>query len=415
MTRFMLGLLAFALPGCGSIASEPGPDASIVAVPLSLRLGTGNQRTTSRLQWSQHTRSSLAAADVTLAVCSDHFPQGSAARAEIDGAIALYNAVVASGARIRVIDEPHRGVDELFSTPPTVNHIDYVDTLAEGYTAFPCHPDKTDVTCASWVMNTCRYRSGDKGGWSRGTGKVSNFVISINRNCYKHFSDALSTDHPHVSGVAHELGHGFGMEHSTSWPDADRDLISTMQGNLTVLSAYDVAFLRHHYPASATSSHILASPRIRLKAGENYKSCYASDVSGEQGAFPRELYRDGADWKDCATGATPRLMFALFNDGTEPVGDIRGSLTVGERTVVNWTAADMDGASQDSFIEPLALSDAHFANLATGIALPATLNIAAAADSLSTQSIQLTVTLRESQAACTNTKANECAGTIVAP
>ncbi len=412
MTRARIAFAACAVAACGSSTVLPTPDASTVTAPLSFQLNGDNQRTTSQLQWSQHTRSSLAAADVTLAVCGDHFPQGSAARVEIDGAIALYNAVVASGARIRVIDEPHRGVDELFSTPPTVNHIDYVDTLAEGYTAFPCHPDKTDVTCASWVMNTCRFRSGDKGGWSRGTGKVSNFVISINRNCYKHFFDSLSTDHPHVSGVAHELGHGFGMEHSTSWPDADRDLISTMQGNLTVLSAYDVAFLRHHYPASATSSHILASPRIRLKVGENYKSCYASDVSGEQGAFPRELYREGTGWKDCTTGATPRLMFALFNDGTEPVFDIRGSLTIGERTVANWTAPDMDGASQDSIAEPLAFSDAHFANLATGIDLPATLNIAAAADKLS---ISLTVALRESQASCTNTKANECAGAIIAP
>ncbi len=411
MTRLSLGVIALTQAACGSIAAEPPPDASTVAAPLSFQLGVDNQRTTSQLRWSKHTASSLASGQLALAVCSDHFPAGSAARLEIEGAVGLYNTVVASDARVTVTDEPHRSVAELFSTPPTVSHIEYVDTLDQAYAGFPCHPDKTDATCTSWVMNTCRYRGGDKGGWSRGTGKVSNFVVSINRNCYDHFSDPTSKDYPRVSGVAHELGHGFGMGHTTDWPEADRDLISTMQGNLSVLSAYDVAFMRHFYPAEGTSAHILASPRIRLKSGEKHSNCYASEPGGEQAAFPGQLYRDGAEWKDCATGATPKLMFVWFNDGTAPLSDVRGALTIGDRAIAEWTAGDLEAASQDAIAETLGLSPGHFVDLPTGVALPARLDISSAAsEGISSSYLTLSVALRDSQAACSATRASECSG-----
>ena len=59
------------------------------------------------------------------------------------------------------------------------------------------------------------------------------------------------------------------MNHFESWPVADQQYISTMQGNLTYLSAYDVAFLRKFYPDldNILWRNFVASSKIRIDSG----------------------------------------------------------------------------------------------------------------------------------------------------
>ncbi len=413
--RALTTLIASVSLGCGSIVpTEKADAAAAVVTPLTFVHDASSQRSTSQLKWSKHAASTLVSSDVTLAVCKDHFPAGSEARAEIEAAIALYNAVVGSTAHITVTEAPHLDETGLFQPSPTVSRIDYLDTLREEYPGFPCHPDKTDITRESWVMNTCRYRTNS--GWSNHSGKATAFVISVNRNGYDHFSNPTSTDHPHVTGLAHELGHGFGMEHTTVWPDADRDLISTMQGNLSVLAAYDVAFMRHFYPADGTSSHVLASPRIRIKDGDKYQACYAADAS-EQASFPQQLYREGDTWKDCATAAAPKLLFAWFSDGTEPLTDVRGSFMIGDsRMLLTWTSPDMEGASQDTFAETLTFAGKAFEGQPMETNLTGVVSVSATAgDAKPSSSLTVTIQLHASVQGCGGASKNSCSAVLLDP
>ncbi len=410
--RAFTAIIATASLSCGSIAADP-PDAAAIPAPLTFERDNANQRTTSQLKWTKHASSTLVSGNVTLAVCRDHFPAGSEVRKEIETTVALYNTVVANAAHVTITEDTHLNEASLFAPSPTVSRIDYLDTLREDYPGFPCHPDKTDITRESWVMNTCRYR--ESTGWSNRSGKATAFVISVNRNGYDHFSDPASTDHPHITGLAHELGHGFGMDHTTVWPEGDRDLVSTMQGNLSVLAAYDVAFMRHFYPREGASAHILASPRIRIKDSDKYQTCYAADAS-EQASFPRQLYRDGDAWKDCATEALPKLLFVWFADGTEPLQSVRGSLTLGgSQSIVEWTSPDMEGASQDTFAETLTFSGNAFHGQPMGKELPATIRISAMAETPLSSELTIATTLRASLGECAKAQKNSCASALLDP
>ncbi len=317
-----------------------------------------NLRTTADVRWALH-GGRLVSGRMTFAV-STRFAPGSNARSHIVEAAAWYTDPAAD-VGLTVVEAPPMSVAELFpSEAPTVARMDYLDTRAADYGGFPCHRQPDDVSCGSWVMNMCPFwSSGDWGGG--GTNPRQSFVISANAGCYGHASDATSGDYPKSHGVAHELGHGFGMIHTPDWPEADRGLLSTMQGRMPILTAYDLAFLRRKYPALDAPEvvDVAASPVSRLTMGSGYDNCPFGDFDGAPGMVADEVYVADGALLDCATGEPPKVAVTWFNLGTDPVPGLAVAFRMrrssgGQPAILDaWTTAPMPRESQDHWAGPL--------------------------------------------------------------
>ena len=325
---------------------------------------TANLVEANLFNYSDHGEHTLVNPVFTLYVCTDHFPIGSAARAEVERAIALYNSVAGTSAYISLGTAAHKSIANLFPASPKKSFFDVVDNSTIG---FPCHA-AGDTT--SWAMNACRHQQG--GAWAGSPNPVDQFVISVNANAYSFDTNPAATDYPKFDNIAHELGHAFGMNHTGSWAVADSNaLLSTMQGNLSILPAHDRGYLRSFYPGGVEGTlNLTASPKVRLASSSStgFTNYDFAEVN------PTHLFVTTTGvYYDCATNALPVLQAQWLNQG-----QITTSCTVKNRfrigpageesstskiTIKAWEAAKMPAASQDRIATTATINEATLASL----------------------------------------------------
>lgn len=305
----------------------------------------------------------------TLYVCTDHFPVGSAARAEVERAIELYNDVAGTSVYISVGTASHKTIANLYPTSPTKSFFDVVDNSSIG---FPCH-GAGDTT--GWAMNTCRHEL--NGAWGGSANPVDHFVIAVNAANYTFDDDPAATDYPRFENVAHELGHAFGLDHTADWVgQASHELLSTMQGNLSILPAHDRGYLRHFYPGNGGSTlNLTASPKVRLPSSSD--SGFSNSDFAE--VNPTDLYLSGGTYYDCATSALPVFAAQWLNQGQVATScTVKNRFRIGPSatessssnvTIKAWEAAKMPAASQDRISATVTITDTELSGLATGTAL----------------------------------------------
>ena len=359
---------------CCSDCSALGLACKLTDCSCGTTPSDANLLDTSGVNWSQHISAVLENTDnITLYVCKTHFPSGPA-RDEVKNAVAILNGQEGTKIKITIEYIDHLSKKELFKKAPigpSGSHLEVVDNAEDG--DFPCHNDGS-IACGDktnsdgskvdgWVINTCKYYNMITG-WSA-FGDAKHFVVSVNPYCYGDKNSTMEPEkgeYPKVSGLLHEFGHGFGMIHANSWPAKDRALIGTMQGNLEILSAYDVAFLRNFYPKS-TSDHVnlVASHMIRLPNGVNsdgdpaYKKVFFDEDN------PSELYlsAEGKVFQACGKSGSPVFYASWFNTGNKDTESARSADGLGlvnqllirgtdkEAVLKGWLAAPMTKHAQD--------------------------------------------------------------------
>ena len=383
-------------PEVASDAGEPAPSAYDAGEPVVVPSDKITLTVAAGMRFSMHSLWMLGNPDVTLAVCRDHFPVGSSVRTEIENAAGFYNAIAATKARIQITEDAHRTTAEFFASEPTVNRLDYVDTLAADYEGFPCHK-KNEIACTDWTLNTCPFNE-TWGGTA--SGKAKFFNISINTNCFDQFRDPTSSSYPRALGVAHELGHGFGMSHTTEWPEDHRALLSTMQGT-PLLGAHDYAYVRARYPAEGAQSDLTASPVIRWPA--TLINNWLADTDRQIGVFPKALYPDLGEWKDCKTREAPMLGFMWLNRGTTDLASVEGVLGLEDppRAIVHWSAADMPAESQEVLVAQVSIPERLLSDLLKNVKVNLRYEVSARDESgvLASQT-SVAVELRNSESEC---------------
>lgn len=319
-------LLALTLAGCLSEPSTPVDPDPTPAEPHPASVF--DVLTTDAIDWETHRSRELLYPHFPLAVCDDHFPPGSAARAEVEQAVSWFNAIAGADLSIEVVNTPHLTESELFATDldcdASTAYFDYV------WEEFPCHARDEDGWTDAFSLNACSYYR--VGGWGAGSLGACTFNVSVNAHRRDHADDPAAIDFPRAANIAHELGHGFGQRHTGSWPEDDQVLISTMQGNLPGLSAYDTAFVRGFHPGAPAEGPIqlVPSPLSRQGApGDWTKVFFGAEHIPTTRDFPTNpqwVYAEGDQILDCATDAPPVFALTAFNlsadhtgDGTSPV------------------------------------------------------------------------------------------------
>jgi hypothetical protein len=361
-------VFALALAACG--VSDPTPSLAHESAAITSCSGgdTTNLYAADDFDYTQQGEHTLLTPSFTLYVCTDHFPIGSAARAEVELAIQLYNNVAGTSAYIAVGTAPHKTIQQLFPNSPTRSFFDVVDNSTVG---FPCH---AAGDTSGWAMNTCRHEQ--SGSWGGAANPVDAFVISVNATAYTFDTDPTSTDYPKFANIAHEIGHAFGMNHTADWTDATSHvLLSTMQGNLPILPPHDRGYLRSFYPGNTGSSlNLVASPKVRLPSTSTagYSNYDFAAVN------PTHLYLSGGIYYNCATGALPVLQAQWLNQGQiETSCRVKNRFRIGPAgpedsaskvTVKAWEAAQMPAASQDRIAASVTITDTDLASLSMGVA-----------------------------------------------
>lgn len=293
--------------------------------------------------------------------CSTHFAASTVAGHQYGSAADEMNRIEGSALHFTNTSVGHKTIAQMFPTVPTVCSFDYVDNST---IAFPCHP-AGDNTCGSWVINTCRHNGSSWGG----SGQSEFFNISANTNCYDHYSDPTSDDYPMRHGILHELAHGWGMGHTGSWTTNDQRYMSTMQGSQYHLTAVDVAYLRHRYPASMNEHrNYVAGTKTKFPDGSGG---YDKHVFWK--ANPLDFYIDGTELKDCSTQNLPEFYVCWFNTGDlagddEICGVNRIFLRKGDTEIdlKTWKFATMPYLSQDQWKGTVATEADEVAKLSPG-------------------------------------------------
>ena len=256
--------------------------------------------------------------EMRVVVCEDHWPEGSAARTEIETAVQWFNDVRGAEVDLTIEYGPHLDADAMYPddvdcTVPTVR-LDYV------YDSYPCHQRLDDRWDNGWSLNCCRYS--EFGAWIE-IGEACTFNVAINPYGRDHDEDPTANDYPKAPNIAHEFGHGFGQMHTNIWPTEDRVLISTMQGNLVGLSAYDVAFLRvqNGVPEPQPFVDLVPSPVHRTRGdGTGWVRTYFGRShtvnASRQDLNPSRLFVADGVLMDCAMLSPAVIRASFFNRGT---------------------------------------------------------------------------------------------------
>ncbi len=272
-------------------------------------------------------------------ICNQHFAANTTAGHQFNLATNEVSDVLGSKLNFTRTwtGNPHKNSFDLFPSNPTSSIFDYLDvsTPMPNRCSLP-----NDLTFA---MRTCRF---DTSG-----GGTNYFTIMVKSTSYNHFLDPTYTNHPTKHGILHELAHAYGMNHTPNWNSADKHYISTMQGNLTNLSALDVSYLRNNYSENTINHrNYVASTLTRFN--------YTKGIFWKQN--PKAYYIDSnGNLKDCKTKASPEFFTAWFNTGNidgenELCGLNRLFLrekTVAENTIEikTWRIETMPYLSQDQW------------------------------------------------------------------
>jgi hypothetical protein len=311
-----------------------------------------------------------------LNICQDHFAASTPAGHQVSLATEEINDLEGVDLSFTRTWVSHANKATLFTASPADDWFDYVDNALDLSADHPCHADGS-ILCSDtddadgWAMNTCRFNGSAWGG----SGDTDYFTVSANVYCYDHATDPSSDDHPNSHGVLHELAHGFGMNHTSSWAEADKQYMSTMQGKHVHLTSLDVAFLRERYPkAMPEHRNYVASSKTRFDDGAGG---WDARVFWEDN--PSRFYVDAAGkLKDCTTRADPELHVAWFNtgdlDGESGVCGVN-RLFLREKTfkpspqaveLFTWKIATMPSLSQDQWKGTIAPSTDDVAKIAVG-------------------------------------------------
>lgn len=182
-------------------------------------------------------------------------------------------------------------------------------------------------------------------------GETEHFFIMVNSDRYEHYNDLDSDEYPEAHGIMHELMHAAGMKHTKYWDSKDTDYISTMQGNLEYLSAFDVSFMRDCYPEpmNETINYVVSS----LSRFDGKKTIF-DDFHSDQYHFS-----SNGELEDCYTHQSPEFRVAWFNTGnidTEQDKCGVNKLYLRKKTgskqeiaLKTWRMADMPYLSQDQW------------------------------------------------------------------
>jgi hypothetical protein len=368
---------------------------------------TGNLISAASFDPENHGEHTLTDSTFNLFVCTQHFPVGSAARAEVEAAAALFNAVTGTDLFITVVGSSHKSIAQLFPASPTSSYMDVVDNSTIG---FPCHP-AGDILPSSWAMNTCRHGSG--GVWNTGAASIDRFVISVNANAYGFDTNPAATDYPKFTNIAHEIGHAVGMDHTEYWTDsAAHEMLSTMQGNLPILPAHDRDYLRHFYPRTAgTTLNLVASSKVRVPDATTSIGWANRDFAAVN---PTDLYPAAGIYRDCATQAAPVFQAQWLNHGQVitactvknrfRIGPAGSEGSASKITVKNWQGARMPAASQDRIETSVTINESVLASLSKDVAYELTFKVDRDDDQQETTEddnvVASTITLRDSYWSC---------------
>lgn len=327
--------------------------------------------------WTLHDGGSLIDESQTVMICEEHFPPGTPESDEVVAAIAAFSGFPGTAIDLSADWDAHLDKAGLFVDPPTVSRYDYADNDGDAF-PHPCHADNEtaceeddDPNTDSWTMNTCKYGGGN---WFVG-GPIDFFNITSNASCWAHFDDPGSSFYPRIEGAEHELGHAAGMVHFEGWPLADHGYISTMQGNLTYLSAYDASFLREFYPLFTPLMwrNFVASSKIRMDLGTPTE---VNETFAD--ANPRSVYLVGDRVFDCDTHTDATWFAAWFNVGNADqeadhclVNELRieDPNSASEVIIRQWHATPMEEESQDQWTGLADVEAADFATIPIGPAL----------------------------------------------
>jgi hypothetical protein len=318
--------------------------------------------------WTGAAEALQGADNISFEVCTEHWPSGSAAREQVEEAVAHYNRVLGADVKFTIVEKPHRDKGDLWDSPAGT-WLEFLDNNEAG--TFPCHSDGS-IACGDssgvdgWVMNTCNTTENI---W----GVPSGFGISVNTHCYDPGKS------PSLQGLLHEMGHGLGMMHSDTWEPTDRKYISVMSGELDMLSVWDQAFLRFYYPINTTDHvNLVVSNVTRVQTGTDSSGnpSFTKYIFDEDN--PSQLYLDSASnrFLDCAhPGTDPTFYTAWFNTGTVHASNARVSTDAyilhrlvieggAEEVILDaWIAASMSKETQDHRVQAVAVSASDLVSL----------------------------------------------------
>ena len=268
----------------------------------------------------------LASGHVALRVCTNHFPVNSPAWKEVEKAAAAYNGLKGVDLAITLVPARHHEIKDLYHPRPDYSIIDYLDNRAED---IPSHR-AGDV--GRWAMNSTRDDAEGE--------PPRHFVIAVNTHAY----GSPQRPYPRYDGIVHELGHAFGMRHMKF--HADKRMISVMAGNPDILSAFDIGFLRRHYPdpGGYRGINLVASPDVRVPArnANGYHTSAAIVPASLRWNDARQAYMDGDILQ------APYFAFAWYNVGNLPADRVFSNrLTIGGVEVHAWESGPMPAESQD--------------------------------------------------------------------
>jgi len=326
---------------------------------------------TSRIDFSTETRDgaryaegAMNTGDISVKICRDHFPSGSAARAEIIRGIDYFKQVDGLDLQLNTGGYDHQSIDDRFEAFPTRGEIKIDYAYNSGNAGYiPCHKPKSDDLETrideqwGFTANACSNYTWGWGNFSSNKTNASRISVNplkvtysaadhseIREVRYRHFwdvsgerlpyplSQSTGPEYPRSPLFSHELGHSLGLLHTPDWPAA-LGMISSMQSHIRTITPFDLAYLKYEYGLTSnrhssirkkdlTVSHLVRYDRSETgdKDFRNYDFGTDPDTSLKR-INPLHLYPSDGQYLDCRTRQSPRFHATWFNNGIQEITD----------------------------------------------------------------------------------------------